>query len=179
MSVNLTKLGESLFDKSDKVNTEIFVLTYGSVVTSVLKTCESVDAANDKLEKLGYNMGIRLVDDFLVKTQLSCKTFKDAIDCIKVGFKMYLNVYAESFSTGEVHGSEPVHEYSLELKGNPINDYVELPNHLSGLRYLAILSGVIKGCLSQVGHKVEVRETGLVLRGDRADVLRIKYLGVE
>ncbi|KAL0244376.1 hypothetical protein GEMRC1_008460 [Eukaryota sp. GEM-RC1] len=92
---------------------------------------------------------------------------------------MYLNVSTESFFTSEIQTEEEQLEYTLELRDNPVNDFVEIPEHLTGLRYLAILSGAIKGALAQTGMRVEVKETSSVLRGDRVDTLRIKYLGRE
>lgn len=45
----------------------------------------------------GYNIGIRLVDDFLAKTNTGrCRSFKDAARTIaEVGFKMFLGITAK------------------------------------------------------------------------------------
>ena len=43
----------------------IFSLTYGALVAQILKDYESVDDVNKQLEKMGHNIGVRLVEDFL------------------------------------------------------------------------------------------------------------------
>ena len=53
--------------RSTRCNAELFSLTYGAIVTQVLKDYEEVDATNEQLEKMGYNIGVRLIDEFLAK----------------------------------------------------------------------------------------------------------------
>ena len=60
--------GQSLWAKTPKANAELFALTYGSLVTEVVRDADgSVDAINEQLEKIGYSIGIRSVDEFLAK----------------------------------------------------------------------------------------------------------------
>ena len=40
--------------------------------------------------------------------------------------------------------------FSLIINDNPLNDYVELPEHLMSLNYSNMLCGVIRGALSMV-----------------------------
>ncbi|KAG7199254.1 hypothetical protein KM043_018120 [Ampulex compressa] len=51
-----------------KVNSELFTLSYGALVAQLLKDYENVDDVNKQLERMGYNMGIRLIEDFLART---------------------------------------------------------------------------------------------------------------
>jgi len=44
--VALRRLGDATFSKVDKVSAELFSLTYGAVVTQLLKDYEDVAAAN-------------------------------------------------------------------------------------------------------------------------------------
>ncbi|KAL0210407.1 hypothetical protein RCL1_004843 [Eukaryota sp. TZLM3-RCL] len=160
-------------------NSDVFILTYGAIVSSVLKNCENVQTANEKLEKIGFNIGTRLIDDFLVKSAFQCRTFRETIDGVKVAFKMYLGINIEVRHSSSIDGkSDEISEYSIELKENPLNEYVELPHELTSLRYLAILCGVIKGALAQIGIRTEVRETSTVLRRESScDVLKVTFLG--
>lgn len=41
-------------------------------------------------------------------------------------------------------------EFSLILDENPLNDFVELPDSVRGLKYSNILCGVIRGALEMV-----------------------------
>ena len=49
------------------MNAELFTLTYGALVVDLLRDLESEEEVNIQLEKMGYNMGIRIADDFLSK----------------------------------------------------------------------------------------------------------------
>ena len=46
-----------------------------------------------QLEKMGYNIGIRLVEDFLYRTQGErCKDFREVAEKVQLAFKLFLNV---------------------------------------------------------------------------------------
>ena len=44
--------GDAAFSKIEKCNSELFSLTYGAIVTQLLKDYEEVDATNAQLEKM-------------------------------------------------------------------------------------------------------------------------------
>ena len=46
------RVGEAAFSKVDKINSELFSLTYGAIVMQLLKDYEEVDATNAQLEKM-------------------------------------------------------------------------------------------------------------------------------
>lgn len=50
--VALRRLGDATFSKLDKVSAELFALTYGAVVTQLIKDYEDVQATNTQLEKM-------------------------------------------------------------------------------------------------------------------------------
>ncbi len=49
---NLARVGEQAFQKMDKINAEVFTLTYGSMVQTLLKDYEDVNEVNTQLEKM-------------------------------------------------------------------------------------------------------------------------------
>ena len=49
---NLARVGEQAFQKMDKINAEVFTLTYGSMVQVLLKDYEDVTEVNLQLEKM-------------------------------------------------------------------------------------------------------------------------------
>jgi hypothetical protein len=60
-----------------KVNSEIFTLTYGALVMQLIRDFEDVNEVNIQLEKIGYNIGIRLIDELLAKAGIStCSDFR-------------------------------------------------------------------------------------------------------
>lgn len=46
------RVGEAAFSKVEKVNSELFALTYGAIVTQVIKDYEQIDSTNEQLEKM-------------------------------------------------------------------------------------------------------------------------------
>jgi len=48
-----------------RVSGELFTLTYGSLVAQLIKDYEEPSEVNKQLEKMGHNIGMRLIDDFL------------------------------------------------------------------------------------------------------------------
>ena len=42
------------------INMEVFQLTYGALVLDLVRDLQSSDGVNDRLDKIGYNIGLRL-----------------------------------------------------------------------------------------------------------------------
>jgi len=63
------------------------------------------------------------------------------------------------------------------LEENPLNDFVELPEHLHGLKYSNLLCGVIRGALEMINYKVECQFPRCVLSGH--DVSEIRVILIE
>lgn len=169
-AVNYTRIGEAIFKETEKI-----VLTLQACVDTV--ECRAVhsdlrssgDATHKGLRRYtgskcttredvplcftntelgrGYNIGIRLIEEFLAKSNLPrCSDFKECGEVIaKVGFKMFLGVTAQ-LSNVDLKKNE----FSLVLDDNPLVDYVELPEQYSALNYSNILCGVIRGALEMV-----------------------------
>merc|ERR1711973_428396 len=120
-----------------KISGELFSLTYGALVAQILKDYESVDDVNKQLEKMGHNIGVRLVEDFLSRTNSQkCSDFRDVSDKIQLGFKMFLNI-----SPTVTGWSATADEFSLLFENNPLAEFVELPDSCYNLRYSNILCG--------------------------------------
>ena len=117
----------------------------------------------------GYNIGVRLIDEFLAKAQVGqCSSFAETAEVIaKVGFKMFLGV------TAEVAGASSS-EFCLQLAENPLAEFVELPEQYSSLAYSNMLCGVLRGALEMVQMRVECTLTKDALWGD--DVTEIKVV---
>lgn len=121
-------------------------MTYGSLVSQLLKDYENVEDVNKQLDRMGYNIGLRLIEDFLAKTSSPrCLDFKDVAEKIQTAFKMYLSV-----STTISNWSTANDEFSILIDSNPLTDFVELPDNLTNLKYCNMLCGVIRGALEMV-----------------------------
>ncbi|KAL0478904.1 hypothetical protein AKO1_010385, partial [Acrasis kona] len=169
----LQKVGDSTFGRIEKINSELLTMTYGSLVTQLLRDFEDTDAVNKQLEKMGHKIGVRLIEEYMAKSNPSagsCKEFKDTAEAIaKVGFKMFLGFNAQVTSWNQEQT-----QFSLVFQENPLNDFVELPERLKteGLFYSNLLCGVIRGALEMVQMRVECIFVKCPLRGD--DVSEIK-----
>ena len=56
----------------------------------------NIDEVNSKLDKMGYNIGTRIIDEFFAKSPQGrglCRTFRETVEVIaKEAFKMFLGV---------------------------------------------------------------------------------------
>lgn len=172
---NLARQGEKAFERAEKINGELFTLTYGSLVTQLLKdNKDDCEVVNKALDGIGYSMGCRLIDEFLATTNLpACRTFAETAEIVaKVGFKMFLGVTAVISSTSDT-------TFSLVLEDNPLNAFVELPDKLQGhLWFSNVLCGVLRGALEMVMYRTECNFTKCVLRGDDTTEIRVHLLEV-
>ncbi|GAQ78413.1 transport protein particle component [Klebsormidium nitens] len=165
--------GDAAFANVEKVNAELFTLTYGAVVRQLLTDHEDVDDVNKQLDSMGYNIGIRLIDEFLAKSNSAkCADFRETADVIaKVGFKMFLGV-----SPTVANWSPDGKECSLLMDDNPLVDFVELPDTCQGLSYCSILCGVLRGALEMISMRTEVRIVKDMLKGDDVYEIRMRLI---
>ncbi|XP_062591109.1 trafficking protein particle complex subunit 3-like [Saccostrea cucullata] len=156
-----------------KVNGELFSLTYGALVAQLLKDYEDDDEVNKQLEKMGYNIGVRLIEDFLARSNVGrCNDFRETADVIsKLGFKMYLGIQPV-VSNWSAAGDE----FSLLIENNPLTDFVELPPGHSQLCFSNILCGVLKAALEMVQMEVDVKFVQDTLKGDNITEIRLKFI---
>ncbi|KTW32199.1 TRAPP complex core subunit BET3 [Pneumocystis jirovecii RU7] len=173
-----TKLGDEFWKKSEKVNAELFVLTYGSIVAQLCKEYDDYAQVNKELDKMGYNIGVRLIEDFLARTNIGrCKDFCETAEVIaKIGFKLFLNI------TPTVANFSPDNkQFSLIFDENPLADFVELPDDgraQDELWYSNILCGVLKGALEMIQLQVEAHFVSDVLRGNDHTEMRVILIRV-
>ena len=170
------RLGETAWNKMPKVNAELFSLTYGSMVAQIVKDYEEVDKINIQLEKMGYNIGIRLVDELLAKSGIGSGppcSFRETAEVIcKIAFKMFLNISAD-VTNWEADDAA----FTFSFGENPLSDFVELPAHLQELKYCNVLCGVIRGALEMVQVQVDVTFVKDILCGDARNEIRVEHRG--
>ena len=192
--LNSTAAGHALWSKIPKANTELFALTYGSLITELLKDYEQdIPAINAQLEQIGFSIGIRCIDELLAKSEGSgnanvqipnCRDLRDTAEVVaKIGFRMFLGIGCE---VGKVTNKS----FSLFLNENPLSIFVELPQSeddngngddsgkgktdWSQLKYSNIYCGVIRGALEQVNMKVECDFARDVLRGHDVNEIKVE-----
>lgn len=174
----LKQLGDELWaNRTEKINAELFIMTYGTIVSQLCADLQNdYDKVNTELYNMGYNIGVRLVEDFLARTALPrCNNLFMTSDVIcKVAFKCFLNLTPESrdwSSAGD--------QFSLVLTENPLNKFVELPQDAKDkLWYSNIFCGVLKGALQMVQLDCDVSFVNDVLRGDMINEIKIKLVKI-
>lgn len=74
-------------------------MTYGAIVSQLMKDYENVEDVNKQLDRMGYNIGVRMVEDFLARTNaVRCYDLRETADKIQVllcltTFIYYCRVY--------------------------------------------------------------------------------------
>ncbi|KAJ9574638.1 hypothetical protein L9F63_008170 [Diploptera punctata] len=155
-----------------KVNSELFTLTYGALVSQLLKDYENVEDVNKQLERMGYNIGIRLIEDFLARTSSGrCYDFRDTAD--KIQMKIQMKIHLKKHRSMIKSNSD---EFSLQFETNPLTEFVELPDHCLNLKYANVLTGVIRGACEMVQMEVTSWFVQDQLKGDNVTELRIKFI---
>lgn len=199
------QIGDEIWkDQTVKINSELFTLTYGSIVAQICREKNyDYSKVNDILFDMGYNIGIRLIEEFLSESNLErCSNLKETSEIItKIGFKMFLNIVPNI-----TYWSSDGRTFQITLSENPLSDFVELPddiddegdeidndlnnltindnnnNHKGNARkelwYSNILCGVLKGALEMVQLDCQVWFVNDVLRGDSTTDIKVKLLQV-
>lgn len=125
-------------------------MTYGALVTQLLKDYENPDDVNRQLDRMGYNIGVRVIEDFLARTNTPrCNDMRDTAEKIQSGFKMYLGVNP-TIATWSAASDE----FSLLFDQNPLTEFVELPESCLSLKYCNVLCGVIRGACEMVKYPI-------------------------
>ena len=182
MSKN-TQNKSSFLDQVEKINSEVITLAYGSLMVRLIKDYEKPEEINDQLEKMGYNIGIRLIDDFLAKSCIDPpKTFEEAISIItNNALRFYLNVgakYELVKTDSNMIDNNQQYEYRIFFSENPLNDYIELPDKFKGLWYSNMICGVIRGALEAINIKVECKYNKDTLKGNDLNEIRVKLIEI-
>ncbi|XP_010612337.2 trafficking protein particle complex subunit 3-like protein isoform X2 [Fukomys damarensis] len=157
-----------------KINKDLFVLTYGALVAQLCKDHEKDEDVNKYLDKMGYSIGTRLVEDFLARTCVTrCHSYSEITDIIaQVAFKMYLGV-----TPSVTCNNASRNEFSLILDKNPLSEFVEeLPTGRSSLCYCNLLCGIIRGALEMVHLTADVTFLQDRLKGDTVTEIGIIFL---
>lgn len=168
---SLQAIGDASFARSERVSSELMALTYGSFVRQLLLDYEDPKDVNKQLDIFGYNIGVRLIDDFLAKSKINqCSSLSDTAEVIaKVAFKMFLGITANVTKF-----SNESRSFSLVFDENPLAEFTELPENCSDLSYSNLLCGVIRGALEMINMKVECTFERCKLRGDDQNEITVK-----
>ena len=165
--------GERAWQSVEKVNAELFVLTYGAVVAQLVKDAAGdMEEVNTQLETMGYNIGTRLVDEFMARSGAGrCHSFEETAEVVaRTAFKMFLGVPA---AVAPQSWSPDKASFALTLEENPLAHFVELPEECRKLKYSGLLCGVIRGALEMVQMRVECELVKDAVAGEDTTEIRV------
>lgn len=114
-----------------------------------VEDCEGdPEAANKQLEQIGFNIGSRLIDEFIAKNDGEpCRSFKDVVERVALGFKMFAGVDVSLSQRSE-------QEFAFSFRDNPLDMHVHVPDELRGLSYSNVLCGIVRGACEAVNVRV-------------------------
>jgi hypothetical protein len=196
MSSNKTTAmqGTSLWQKQPKANAELFALTYGALVSELVRDLESADEIQQQLDTMGHSIGIRCIEELLAKLMMENSTassvssspnFVESAELVKLTFRMFLGVVAETAPVAD----KPEAAYTCTFADNPLALFVELPapddgdsGPLSGtgtgngnrLEYSQLLCGIMRGVLEMLQFDVTCRMTASTLFGDDTNTMLVE-----
>lgn len=158
---------------SESINAEVLALAYGAVVRQLLADLNDVESVNAQLKRMGNNIGMRIVEEFLAKTEIDrCSNFQQTSKTIaERAFPMFLGVRgtARPVDNGE-------REAIITLKELPLAEFVEIPPHYQGLQYCNMVAGVVEGALARVNMNVKCDIIKDVLTGAQEYEFMVKLL---
>ena len=135
---------------------DLFAGLYGAVVWQLLQDCGGEAAAvNRELRRMGESAGGRLVDEILARGgDTRVGDFPGAVEAVAGGgLRAFLGAAAA------IGGWNPERtRCQVRIESLPMAQQVELPEEHAELEYLGFVSGLLQGCLAQLGMRVEVRE---------------------
>ena len=167
----------------ETINADLLTLTYGALIVRLIKDYEKPEEKNEQLDKMGYNIGIRLIDDYLAKSHNPYPlNFKEAIEVICSALDYYLKAGClppEPIQNKDIGNNSSPIEYNISFSFNPLNNYVELPEKYKGLWYSNIICGAIRGALEAINIRIECKYNQDVLReGHTKNEIRIKLIEI-
>ncbi|XP_067874561.1 trafficking protein particle complex subunit 3-like isoform X2 [Heterodontus francisci] len=159
--------------EKQKISTELFILTYGTLVAQLCEDYEKDEDINKELDKMGCNIGVRLVEDFLARSNIAqCRNFHETAEVIaKVAFKMYLGV-----TPRVTFWNQAGDDCSLFLEKNPLMSYVEIPEKHSYLLYSNLICGILRGALKMVRLHVDIQLLQDSVKDNKVTEIRMKLM---
>jgi len=178
-------IGNMLWSKQPKANAEFFALTYGALIGELLRDVESPDLVKSELDRMGYSIGCRCIEEFLAKTAATSETpvsvgggnFQETPEILKMALRMFFGINADckwnqksesqpggadntsgapTGGSGNVDSSSTT-SFSLFFSENPFTLFVELPDDLAdtNLQYNQLLAGWCRGVLELLQFECE------------------------
>jgi hypothetical protein len=160
-----------LWQKQPKANAELFALTYGALVSELLRDLEKPSIVQEELERMGVSMGLRAMEEFLAKNTVAPthRVFGEAtVEAIVVALKMFLGMNSEA------RWKEQGKSFTIQFVDNPFTIFVEPPEEYMDLEYNQLLCGMCKGMLDVLQLDCSAAISKSILKDDETYELTIE-----
>jgi hypothetical protein len=146
---------------------EFSALIYGSLVSSLLDMVEDTADVNAKLDELGYRIGLRLAHDFARERKLERVETPSAL-ISEVIIRNWQNTIGQSAARFQPVGDD---SFTIQFETSAFTRHVRVPDSVVGLKYPAMLPGVLRGIFEIFHYRADVRivddpGSGTVVRVD-------------
>jgi hypothetical protein len=132
---------------------EFSALIYGSLVSSLLDMIEDTSDVNAKLDELGYRIGLRLAHNFAHDRKLERVESANAL-ISDVIIKNWQNALGQSVARCQVVGEN---SFTIHFEASTFTKHVHLPDSVTGLKYTAMLPGVLRGIFEIFHYEADVQ----------------------
>eukprot|EP00826_Nyctotherus_ovalis_P055002 TRINITY_DN7272_c0_g1_i12.p1 TRINITY_DN7272_c0_g1~~TRINITY_DN7272_c0_g1_i12.p1 ORF type:complete len:179 (-),score=65.24 TRINITY_DN7272_c0_g1_i12:112-648(-) len=159
------------FKNLETINSELLTVTYGTLMMQLLKDYVNHEEVNGKIEEIGVNIGSRLVDEYLAKSDFRpCKSRREIAENIVNGFDMFLGIAPriEDFKNEDK-------EFVIAFGDNAFTDLVELPDPSPNytLIYANVICGIIRGAFKTLNITVKCNFIKDKLKGDAENKIAV------
>lgn len=162
-SASLKGAQEEGWKKSEKISSDLCVLTYAAIVAQIVRDSKgNAQLANGQLERLGKNIGKRLIEEYLCKSAIACdseRNFGKTLSHLAKAFKVFCGIEAS------VVPQTQTNEHCIEIDQNPFEDWVDMPQEdfpgcasNGPLNYSQMICGMIVGALEMIQMNVECHQ---------------------
>lgn len=173
--------GTALWQKQPKANAELFALTYGALVSELVRDLETPAEIQEQLDSMGHSIGVRCIEEYLAKQDsmtAGTPSFQESAATVQIVYRMFLGIVTETAAGAAVSTTEhnPDSVYSISFTDNPLALFVELPSTgpLVDLEYSQLLCGWMRGVLEMLQFDVVVTVEKSTLRGDDTNTLQVE-----
>lgn len=133
---------------NEEVCMELMSLTYGSLVTSVVKSTNNIDDANEKLKKIGENIGNCIVDSLLVSYDYDVREFQNT--------KKLIDTYLAKCFKFDFKSEVENDVITITVTGGDLTKYVYIPQVYKKLKYINPIIFSIKQIYAMIHYDVNI-----------------------
>lgn len=105
-------------------------MTYGALVVQLIQDYEDYGEVNKQLEKMGYNIGTRLIEDFLARSNLGrCADFRETGEVVAKVSRSILSALKRSAGSFGLGRLQIIPEHHPYRNAQPASSFSQIRVH--------------------------------------------------